>query len=406
MAVQFLLWKRINRVLVPSPSLLIQMNRSVKDLRELICVSRLSYRGEEEDEELHNSNSDEDSLSSHQPFPAPRLPQRKNRELSSLDKDEKLVSPPLSAGSSGRGSPLPPIGKSPITSPNSSSRVSPVECNNRGLPAHSQKPKQTKPNFDDVLMYMDSTVLSEWLRRANDDVKELTSWLHAGDNFVSFAHFFLSEISNSKRRELVQLEFSIITEEVSFSFKAGTDCNQVTARDLDAYLSAILWEYPQQFSESRCAKTFLTILVNLCSGRKDNYRTLLSNVRCSTNNKQFVQQILATRAFAVLSLCSGILKFYKQITQQACNSSLGKDAPSGKDIIELVTDFAFQAVRKGFVDVLQFLLENFKLDPQTMKARDGKSLLFTAVICTQGEVLGFLLKVAEILLYTHVISLP
>ena len=374
------------------------MSRSVKDLRELICVSRLSYREEEGRDELGSSNSDEDFNVPQQHVSAPKLPKRKTKELSPLEKEEKLVSPPLSAGSSGRGSPLPPIRKSSATSPDGSGRSSPVNCseNGQGLSVRRRKIKPARTNFDSILLYMDSTVISDWLRRANDAVKDLTSWLHAGANFVHFAHFFMSEIPSSKRRELVQMEFGIVLEEVNFSLKAGIDSREVTLQDLDSFMSAVLWEYPRKFCDSERGKFFLGILVCLCSGRKENYKTLLSNVRCSTTNKQFVQLILATRSFAVVSLCAGVINFYKQVSgRKSCASASSKDSLFSKDIVDVVMDFAFQAVHQGLADVLEYLLQSFELDPCSVKGKDGKSLLFSAVISTQEEVLRFLLKVTN-----------
>lgn len=105
------------------------MSRSVRDLRELINVSRLSYRDEDEVDDLcYESAQDFGGMPLE--VSQPSLLKRKNKDLAPLSSKGKPVSPPLSSGSSGRGSPLPPIGasNSPSTnnSPSSSGRNSPV----------------------------------------------------------------------------------------------------------------------------------------------------------------------------------------------------------------------------------------------------------------------------------------
>ena len=186
------------------------MSRSVRDLRELINVSRLSYRDDDELDELCNESEEDFSVIPLE-VSQPSLPKR-SRDLAplSLDSKKKPVSPPLSSGSSGRGSPLPPIGatSSPTSgSPSSSGRSSPARLPQDGvtervisISARKKDVKRSKPNFDNILFYMDSTVVGDWLTKANDSIKQLTSWLHCDDNFIQFAHFWLSEMPRTKQR--------------------------------------------------------------------------------------------------------------------------------------------------------------------------------------------------------------
>lgn len=108
------------------------------------------------------------------------------------------------------------------------------------------------------------------------------------------------------------MEFSIFMDELEFSFRAGLKGGSVSLTDINNFAHAILWEYPKQFNSSECSDYFLSILLCLCSGRKNNYyHALLSDVQCSKLMKQFFQLILATRAFAIVNICTGVLKFYK-----------------------------------------------------------------------------------------------
>ena len=377
------------------------MSRSVKDLRELINVSRLSYRDDDEEEELYHSSSPE-SLQEFGDIPLegakPALPKRRNKDLVPLSSIEKSVSPPLSAGSSGRGSPLPPIGASSTASPSSSERNSPaqsISAANRVISTRRKDLKTSKANFDSMLLYMDSTVVGDWLTKANSLIKQLTSWLHDNDNFIQFAHFWLSEMPTSKQRELIEMEFSILMEEICFAFGAGLEGKSVSRQDICAFARAVFWEYPERFHNSETMDFFLNILLCLCSGRKNNYRALLSDVQCSTSNKQFVQLILATRAFAIVSICSGVLEFFKAAFDRSTYKEATDNSLVSKSVVAIATEFAFQAVQKDLPDVLDHLLKNYSLQHYTLKDRGGKSLLFAAVLSGKENMLGHLLKVMK-----------
>ena len=377
------------------------MSRSVKDLRELINVSRLSYRDDDEEEELYHSSSPE-SLQEFGDIPLegakPALPKRRNKDLVPLSSKEKSVSPPLSAGSSGRGSPLPPIGASSTASPSSSKRNSPaqsISAANRVISTRRKDLKTSKANFDSMLLYMDSTVVGDWLTKANSLIKQLTSWLHDNDNFIQFAHFWLSEMPTSKQRELIEMEFSILMEEICFAFGAGLEGKSVSRQDICAFARAVFWEYPERFHNSETMDFFLNILLCLCSGRKNNYRALLSDVQCSTSNKQFVQLILATRAFAIVCVCSGVLEFFKAAFDRSTYKEATDNALVSKSVVAIATEFAFQAVRKDLPDVLDHLLKNYSLQHNTLKDSGGKSLLFAAILSGKENMLGHLLKVMK-----------
>lgn len=377
------------------------MSRSVKDLRELINVSRLSYRDDDEEEELYHSSSPE-SLQEFGDIPLegakPALPKRRNKDLVPLSSKEKSISPPLSAGSSGRGSPLPPIGASSTLSPSSSERTSPaqpISAANRVISARRKDLKTSKANFDSMLLYMDSTVVGDWLTKANSLIKQLTTWLHDNDNFIQFAHFWLSEMPTSKQRELIEMEFSILMEEICFAFGAGLEGKSVSRQDICAFARAVFWEYPEKFHNSETMDFFLNILLCLCSGRKNNYRALLSDVQCSTSNKQFVQLILATRAFAIVSICSGVLEFFKAAFGRSTYKEATDNSLVSKSVVAIATKFAFQAVRKGLPDVLDHILKNYSLEHYTLKDSEGKSLLFAAVLSGKENMLGHLLKVMK-----------
>ncbi|XP_015754974.1 PREDICTED: uncharacterized protein LOC107334550 [Acropora digitifera] len=379
------------------------MTRSVKDLRELINVSRLSFR---DDEEVDERSSDSALVFGGIPLEVsqPTLLKRSTKDLTPLCAKGKCVSRLKSSGSSGRDSLLPPIGtiqsfstSSPCSSAKNSPEVGhPTRNEGRVTSARSKDLKLLKANFDNILLHMDSTVVGVWLKRANDSIKILTSWLYDGDNFVRFAHFWLSEMPTSKQKQLIDMEFSIFIDELKFSFGAGLKGGSVSLADINNFAHAILWEYPEKFNSSEFSDYFLSILLCLCSGRKNNYRALLSDVQCSTLMKQFVQLILATRAFAVVNICTGVLEFYKGAFPSHSYIQSTCDSFACKSLVSLATDFAFQAVKKEFPDVLDFLIQGYTLQYQSLKDGDGKSLIFTAVLSGKGIMLEHLLKKSRV----------
>ena len=380
--------------------ILYKMSRSVRDLRELINVSRLSYRDDDEEDELYRSSSPE----SQQEFgdipleaPQPALPKRRNKDLAPLNLKEKPVSPPLSSGSSGRGSPLPPIGASSSISPSSSGRNSPIATSRYqdGNGARRKDVKRSKPNFDSVLFYMDSTVVGDWLTKANISIKQLTSWLHYNDNFIQFTHFWLSEMPRSQQRELIEMEFTILMEEINFAFGAGLQGGSVSSQEIEAFARSVFWEYPEKFHSSETKDFFLKILLCLCSGKKTTYRALLSDVQCSTSNKQYVQLILGTRAFAIVNICSGVLEFYKQAFNRISYEDVVENSLVSKSLVAIATEFAFQAVRKDLPDVLDYFIRNYSLQHYTLKDNSGKSLIFVAVLSGKENMLRHILKVVN-----------
>ena len=382
------------------------MTRSVKDLRELINVSRLSYRDDDEVDEL---SSDSAQVFGGIPLEVsqPTLPKR-SKDLTPLCAKGKCASLRTSSGSSGRDSPLPPIGTiqsvSSSSSPSSSARNSPevghhTRNEGRVTSARHKDVKLSKANFDNILIHMDSTVVGVWLKRANDSIKILTSWLHGGDNFVRFAHFWLSEMPTSKQKQLIDMEFSIFMDELEFAFGAGLKGGSISLTDINNFAHAILWEYPEKINSSESSDYFLSTLLCLCSGRKNNYHALLSDVQCSTLVKQFVQLILATRAFAIVNICTGVLEFYKGTFPSHSNIQSSCDSLVSKSLVSLATDFAFQAVKKEFPEVLDFLIQGNSLQHQSLKDSEGKSLIFTAVLSGKEIMLEHLLKVELLVIH-------
>lgn len=187
---------------------------------------------------------------------------------------------------------------------------------------HQKRPRDGK--FDDILTYQDANMVAEWLSRANDMVSDISLWCHTGENFVQFAHFYISDFPDMQRQEILQMEYGIFMDELGLAYSAGRESGKVKYSDLTYLASAVLREYPSKLLSSKGAFLFLDHLDVLSSEKAEPYKKLLSDVKVSTGNRQYAQWLLGTRAFALGSLWSAIVGFYRKL--------LGRDGASSENV--------------------------------------------------------------------------
>lgn len=192
-------------------------------------------------------------------------------------------------------------------------------------------------NFDDLLTYIDASVVSEWLNRANRSLKKMSTW-HRDNNrlfndsnnnslnylkyesFIQFANFWLgysemAKLNEKQRRNLIEMEYSIICDEVMQAFQVGLDSQQISVRDVHELLKAVFKEYPLQLLSFRGPYLVLDFIDILSSDRQNDYKNLLSDVKCRTINKQYAQWLLSIRSFALINMCYSFIKFYKKTVE-------------------------------------------------------------------------------------------
>ena len=197
--------------------------------------------------------------------------------------------------------------------------------------------KETKSgNFDQMLTYIDASVVSEWLNRANRSLRKMHRWHQDNSSlfdtaqsktflkyepFVCFANFWLgcnssSKLDHKQRRQLFEMEYSIICDEVTQAFQVGIDSQTIGLADVHRLLHAVFKEYPLQLLSFRGVYLLLDYIDILSSNRLDEYRKLLSDVKCRTVNKQYAQWLLSIRSFSLINLCWSIVKFYRNTCEK------------------------------------------------------------------------------------------
>ena len=331
------------------------MSRGVKDLRELICVSRLTVRHSDDEEFSSSEDSTRTSHDLDQEDDQSLTNRLDNLSVSSGD-DSRQGSAGLRTNSRGNYSsdsgfvngqngdgtcsiaPKPPAsdtGKHARRKRKKKRKAVQAFLTKHDLPSVAPLPplrnnsdlsvgsgeydgsvainNNRRSNFDDIMVYMDASVVSDWLQQANQVVSELSQWCCDAENFVNFAHFWLTDFPDIQRMEIFKLEFSILLDHLQLAFASGQESGKVKHRDLLHLLDAILREYPGKLFSSKGSHLFLDYLDILTSERHDPYKKLLSDVKCSTRIKQYAQLMLATRSFALVSMWSAIVNFYRSL---------------------------------------------------------------------------------------------
>lgn len=360
------------------------MSRGVKDLRELICVSRLTARSSD-DESSDNSDISLECLEYDTSF-------KYLHSNNPANFDEEYLA------TSSRGSNSDP---SPIDGRNSSD--SDIKClssingninksvkgrpNSKPLPPiASDKPRQKPKNFDDILKFLDPDLITEFLETSCCKIAKLKNWCFQQNNFIKFSHFWLSEMPGLERHNIISMEYSIFIDYLKLAFCIQQNSSDISFGNVMNFANGVLHEYPKKLFSSRSSYLFLDYLDVMISERDADYKQLLSYTHCSTSNKQFAQFILILRAFALINIWSAIVNFYQSLHPSKTDNSVNFSTDCHNH-----WNFVIQSIREGYTDVIQYLISSKKVLPNQID-ENGRSLIFIAVTMNKPEILSYLIK--------------
>ncbi|XP_062619995.1 uncharacterized protein LOC134281575 [Saccostrea cucullata] len=399
------------------------MSRGVRDLRDLICVSRLTVRDSDEeifsDDEVVIKDLDTLSVSSASSVDSSkRLPSverhvspdsgcvtntcsstppetavetdvipKKTKPKKRKKRDKKPVLNIVPGTYElPRAEVLPPVASTSFGSIISENQ----DVDEVSSPVVDKRVRANTTNFDDMMCYIDATVVSSWLSRANDNVQKLCEFCQNSEKFVQFAHFWLSDFPDQQKNEIFELEYEIIVEEANFAFTVGKEQRKITNRDILGLITAVFREYPGILLSSKGPYLFLDYLDVLSSEKQTSYKRLLSDVKCSTRNKQYAQWILAMRSFTLLSVWTAIVNFYRNLKRDVSPtqdhsllSSSSKESVHHQRVV--------QAIRLGLVDVLHYYITTALVNPH-YKDSHNRTYIFTAVMYNQPSILHYLIN--------------
>lgn len=339
------------------------------------------------------------------------------------------------------------------------------EPNDETESANDAKNNSKNGNFDHMLTYIDASVVGEWLNRANRSLRKMHRWhqdnsslykskqpdkLLKYESFVNFANFWLgcnkiSKLDHKQRRQLLEMEYSIICDEVTQAFQIGIESQEIGIADIHRLLHAVFKEYPLQLLSFRGVYMLLDYVDILGSNRLDEYKNLLSDVKCRTVNKQYAQWLLSIRSFSLINLCWSIVKFYKNTCEEEVKKNVEKTPLEELDCrisslsvarieksrsestsstisssstesnfmrpkstknnfihkpeVDFIPvskqekfDFYLEAVLKNdYPEVLHYLITTKKCDPLQIDEK-GRTLIFLAVINDLPKILNYLVR--------------
>eukprot|EP00794_Sanderia_malayensis_P020335 gene20335-22336_t len=394
------------------------MSRSIRDLREFISVSRLSFRSfDSDDEDARPKSCDKDRTSSCHSDNTKYLStlhHSANTAIYSNQQSIRIKSPEVNLNevvvgrpNSSVGTRRPPSARHTTKGPRTHTSSSDAEIDSCDKSLHYLSIREKTQTFgmptccdiendrDDVeemFHFVDAAVINSWLERSNKQLHCITNWLEQQQNFLKLAHFLLSDFKPCQRKQLIEMEISIILDEFQLAFRVGMDSKKVKSKDFTKLLSIVLREYPKKLFGKFGVIFILDVLYIFCSGRNENFRNLFSNVKYSTENKQIAQWLLAIRAFSLVGFCNGIIEFYSQISSsQTANETSMSNYKDGAMLLNKIHRWIFCSIELDFLDVLKYFLEKDHTFLNIVD-KNGRNLVFKSVVNDRERILNFLIK--------------
>ena len=176
---------------------------------------------------------------------------------------------------------------------------------------------------DRLIATMDVSYVGEWLTRAGAALTDFQWWWAQEDNSVLFAHFWLSEFDDDQRNDLLTMESDILRDEIAIAFTVAQRDNVVTDEDVSKLVKAVFPEYPTAFTGD--AGTFIDILRMLSADKLDDFKHIMSRMRCTSSNPQYTQWLLALRSFTLVSFSTAIVNFFRNMLEN--ERAAGDDVP-------------------------------------------------------------------------------
>ncbi|XP_054849433.1 salivary gland specific protein SAGSIN1 isoform X1 [Eublepharis macularius] len=194
--------------------------------------------------------------------------------------------------------------------------------------------------LEKVFCCLDHTLAADWLRKAHSLIRDLGTWSCCGDNFVQFAHFWLSELQQNQKQQLLELEMGIIKNELRLALLQGSDSKELQPFDFNAILASALSEYPTELVSSQSSCVFLDYLNFMALDQTPGYKKMLSSIQYASKNLQIAQWLLVIRAFVLANLWHAIVKFYKALvstqisSEQHVESSVSAPEKQSCDVVK------------------------------------------------------------------------
>ncbi|XP_065661084.1 uncharacterized protein LOC100197660 [Hydra vulgaris] len=359
------------------------MARSTKDLREVINISRISLRNdtssdEISDDEVNAKSRNFDKLTDY-------LLSRSSSTLtiSSFNTLPFRNRPNTAFGTKNFSQ---PFLKRPVSAP----AVCEMYSKNFMIGSiHEDIKKANFSKFENILSFVDGTIVNSWLQELDFNRETIILFLKKNNQFVEFCNFFLN-MSTHKWNKLIELEFSILIDQLKYAFHAGFEGGYLTESNIFALAQTVVAEYPKKLKGSKGSEILLDIIIIFLNGKSDHYRSLLKKAVCKVKSKQNLQWLLAFRAFGLINMINGILNFFKN-TQLVCNLTSIENSIVKSSCY--INDWMIYAVKKGYKNVcLYFLNHQKEYCYNTICDNHLRNLVFIAIVEREKELAELLLS--------------
>jgi hypothetical protein len=355
------------------------MSRGVKDLRELICVSRLSFREDDGPLEISCSSLPELELNS--------LEER----FGEIDIHDLKDEP--SGSRETRSAPVKrTVASLPLVSaenPKAMIHLTKQRTATSGASKYEQASDQARPQGirEELVAEIDVDRLGQLLSRTNSNLASLTTWWFDNRNACEFIHFWLKKLIDARQFELFQLEYSVVKKEIKSLFSRSLDTGAVKVSEVHHLLHCILHEYPDRFCGPHGRYFTVGAVEALLSGKNEEFRRLLTNVRHNSVNKPIIESILAIRSFGLISLVNSIVCFFCDAHELPRPTAGPLPKEPSQSILQTATAL-------GFLDVVKYQWQRNKGQFGEVDVQ-GRSVIFLAVQQKQVKILKFLLEKSD-----------
>ena len=301
--------------------------RNMRELRELICQSRLEYHPSDcsdvDSDDFADSGAMGDDVGRRKP----------QHRLGSADAcftmtpDSGLASslPRCNSTSDSDAAESAAVNSARATSsrlktpPNPSSSVVPA----------SEPFRCTTEDFAAIFDSINRDLIARWLKDANAIISQLSDWCQDGDNFVVFGHFWLTEFPGVERNSLVRMEHDIFVDRLASAFSAAS---QFRLCHVTALAEAVLHEFPRRLLSVEGPRLVLHWLDVLTSPKRcEQFCKTFSSVHCSTTCHQHSEIVLSLRAFALVSLVSAFVDFYQKLVDNHVHRRPDENIPTARE---------------------------------------------------------------------------
>jgi len=302
--------------------------RDMRELRELVCQSRLDYHGSDySDIDSGDFTDDVGAMGDSGLRPQPRhlgsadlcstetpdsgLASSLRRCCSTSDSDATETLPSDSA----KGHRAPPSLKLQKNPPSASPASAKLRC--------------TTEDFVLIFDSINRNLVARWLEDSNAVIGQLSHWCHYDDNFVAFGHFWLTEFPGIERNSLIRMEHEIFVDRLASAFQPAS---KIRLCHITALSEAVLHEFPRRLLSVEGPRLILHWLDILTSSKRcDQFRKTFSSIHCSTTCHQHSEIVLSLRAFALVSLVSAFVDFYQKLVDNHVHQPAEENPPSARE---------------------------------------------------------------------------